>query len=213
MKFQFFLRGFSSLKNLDKVCKHLDNNKLSEAVCTTSILGDVVEEVDRNNVIAVIDYPYGNSSCFARKADVDYCIEMGIKNIEMPINSDLIIESNLSDITDEFNELYELCSKKKCVLKPLIDYRLLMRTSDKDEDFISNTILFLKKEIAIDSVTINSGQLSDYFSENLDMCRNLKSNGISPTTFWELHNKNHIHIMREHVYRLRFSNSQSLRLL
>lgn len=210
MKFQFFIKSLTDFDGLQKVYSACKNNKIEEVVCTSGLLADIVDEAPRNKIIAVIDYPFGNSSFAARRADIFYCIEMGIRQIEVPINPDFILTGDLHCFGEEFNALYEEAALEKCIIKPMVDYRLL---SASNHDFVGDLIYFLKEEICIDSVTINSGQLSDYFPENFEICRRFDTDKIKVTTCRELHAPDHQTILAKHAYKIRLSNISSLNMI
>lgn len=212
MKFQYFIKSLTKFKDLEKVYKACKKNRIEEIVCTSGMLVDVVDEVPREKIIAIIDYPYGNSSYAARHADILYCIEMGIKQIEVPINPDFILSGDLYCFGEEFNKLYEEAAAEGCILKPLVDYRLIS-VSDDGHNYVDDLLFFLKNEIFIDSLTINSGQLLDYFSENFEVCRKFDTEKIKVTTCRELHQSDHESILSKHAYRIRLSSMSSLNLI
>lgn len=214
MKYQFFIKDLRQFKQLDDIYELCIDGQVEEIVCTSGILSDVVEDIQRDKIIAIVDYPYGNSSRFARDADINYCLDMGISKIEIPLNSDTMINGDWEFLSDEFNDSYDICSASKAVLKPLIDYRLLSKVDKQDkQDYIINLLHFMQKKIGMDSITINSGQISDYFPENIDMCKYLSENNISVTTFRDIHDVKQIPTLEKYAYRVRMSSTQSLRLI
>lgn len=212
MKFQFFIKNLFKYEDLSKIYNKCKQKKIEEIVCTSGLLPDIVEEVPREDIVAIVDYPFGNSSFAARRADILYCIEMGVKKIEIPINVDFILSEDLYCFCEEFNELYEYAASKGAILKPLIDYRLLDE-GEPDHDYLGDIIFFLKEEICIDALTINSGHISDYFPENYEMCRVFSNNQIKVTTCRELHHDDHESVLSKHAYKIRMSSLSSLNLI
>jgi len=211
MKFQFFIRSLVEPRKLSTVYDALNSGTIEEIVCTSGVLGDIVDQAPRDKIIAVIDYPYGHSSFYARESDVNYCIEMGVKQIEMPINADVILTGDSLCIAEEFNSLYEDAAKHGVIIKPLIDYRLIL--DNTKHNYFPDLIYFLKEQIGIDSITINSGNMSDYLEENIKICTVLQDKKIKATTFRELYSKTDIIKLRDCAYRVRFSGIRSLKLI
>lgn len=211
MKFQFFIKSMCKYDDLDIIYDACDD-KIEEIVCTPCMLIDIIDEVPIEKIIVAVDYPYGNASYAGRYADVMYCIEMGVRQVEIPINADFILNGDLNCFSKEFNLIYAEAADEGCIVKPLFDYRLIS-VPDNDYDYVGDIIRLLKDEIFINSVTINSGQLADYFPENLDMCKRFDKEGIKVTTCRELYQPDHEKILSEHVYRTRLSNIQSLKMI
>lgn len=211
MKYQFFIRSLVDTKQLSPVYDACNSGKVEEIVCTSGILGEIVDEVPRNKIIAIVDYPHGHSSFYAREGDVQYCIEMGIKQIELPINCDSILSGESLCIAEEFNSLYSDAAKKGAIIKPIIDYRLILNNTK--HNYFADLVYFLQDQISMDAITINTGYVADYLDENVKLCSELKEKGIQPTTFREIYDTDDIISLQKHAYRLRISSIRSLKLI
>lgn len=211
MKFQFFIKDAAEYKRLDDVYDACNSGILEEIVCTSGLIGEIVDEIPRDKTIAIIDYPHGHSSFYARENDVKYCIQMGIKQIEVPIRADYIINGDSQFIADEFNHLYEFAAKKHAIIKPIIEYRFILNNTN--HNYFSDLLYFLQEQVGMDALSINTGYIADYFEENLKLCADLSERKIQPTTFRELYNDSEIQKFEKHAYRVRFSSIRSLNLI
>lgn len=127
---------------------------------------------DFSKISLMIDYPYGLGSADARKAEVHFACELGVKAIDITLNHHLLGEEQYGQIINELVPYSEMCKNYNVIPRVLIEYKFI------EEKYIKNLALLLKNANIKYLITSTMNYVDDYV-DNLIISERIHSCGVN----------------------------------
>lgn len=148
---------------LERDIKYALEQKI-DSICMPTGLIKYIKNIDSKFISAQIDYPYGLSDTKTKIKDINYCLGLGINNIDIVVNHFFIENLMWKDSKNELENFLGICKKSNKTFRPIIDYRLI-------EGFRIKNYASILKTLGIDTVIVGTGTLLDDPVDNI-LCAN-----------------------------------------